>query len=109
MRPSSNKRLKAGVGGARLAPLDPRRPVSTAWAISLTWVPNAAAWRAAVRPTLNQSSLPMRRIEELIQYRAQYKIDLLSNERGLRLRPKLTELIEKRSGNRASRSRNVIR
>jgi Ni,Fe-hydrogenase III large subunit len=51
----------------------------------------------------------MRRIEELIQYRAQYKIDLLSNERDLRLRPKLTELIEKRTGNRASRSWNVIR
>ena len=65
---------RPGVAGARLAPLSPRRPVSTAWVISLVWGPNTATRRAALRPTLGQYFASMRRIEELIQYRAQFKI-----------------------------------
>lgn len=108
-RPGRIRGSRPGVGGARLAPASPKRPVSTAWALSLIPGPNAATSRAALRPMLSQSFASMRLIEELIQYRAQFKIDWLSNDRGLRLRPKLTELIEKRTLNRASRSRNVIR
>jgi len=36
--------------------------------------PNTATRRAALRPTLGQYFASMRRIEELIQYRAQFKI-----------------------------------
>lgn len=74
-RPGRIRGSRPGVGGARFAPLSPRRPVSTAWVISLVWGPNTATWRAALRPTFGQYFASMRRIEELIQYRAQFKID----------------------------------
>ena len=98
---------RPGVGGARLAPLSPRRLLSTA--VGHFSGLGAKHGLGALRPALGQYFASMLRIEELIQYRARFKIDWLSNNRGLRLRPKLTELIEKRTLNRASRSRSVIR
>ena len=65
-RPGRIRGSRPGVAGASLAPLSPRRPVSTVWVISLVWGPNTATWSAALRPTLGQYFASMRRIEELI-------------------------------------------
>ena len=108
-RPGRNKRLKAGRRRSQARAAVPKTTCIDGVGHFSGLGPNTATRRAALRPTLGQYFASMRRIEELIQYRAQFKIDWLSYNRGLRLRPKLTELIEKRTLNRASRSRNVIR
>ena len=63
---------RPGVGGARLAV--PKTTCIDGVGHSLFRGPNAATWCAALRPTLGQYFASMRRIEELIQYRAQFKI-----------------------------------
>ena len=106
-RPGRNKSLKAGASaepGSRAVP-----KTTCIDGVGHFSGLGAKHGLGALRPALGQYFASMRRIEELIQYRAQFKIDRLSNSRGLRLRPKLTALIEKRTLNRASKSRNVIR